>query len=883
MQMGKHRALGMENRFLFIVCMLFLFWGCSDYDDTALNDRMNDLEVRLKKLETACEAINGNMAALKTIVEAVNEQDCITGLKEIHAEDGTTVIGYTISFKNNDPITIYHGKSGADGHTPSIGIKKDDDEVYYWTLDGEWLLSAGNKVVAMGQQGTVPQFKIERNATDGNLPYWYISYDDGGTWQPLYRATGEDGTNGDSLFKNVELSADGSKLVITMNDPASTIYEIPTGADVITSFTFIPRYDDGKMSVKYREEDGQFYITAQFKVSPASSAAKIVAEWTASSATPDDKNVMADCTEVITRSPLLASLPVSGVSSDEETEGVVVVEMNIPFELLNKSLAVSVSAKTGSGNIVSSSYIPVNADELEEQIAYIPDPRPIPMTKGGLYYSWGDEFNTDGPVNEELWAFEEGFQRGQEPQNYVKGTNNAIVADGRLLLTAKKEHRKNPNYNPNSSDYRENWEYGEYTSASMNGDQRRYFLYGRIEVRAKIDPSSGAFPAVWTCGYNKFWPSNGEIDFMEFYDLKDGAPALTSNFAVGTNTEWVARWNDKFTPLSYYQAKDPDWIKKYHIYRMDWDEKEIKLYVDDDLRNSVKIEDFKNADGSIAFHNPQYMWLNLALKNRGGGISINEEQNIKFEVDYFRVYQKVVDHEKPAQVGNFTAESKGNLVYLNWDSSTDNGAAGLLRYDIYRGGLGSGNFIASTMGTGYVVKDAALNEETTYYVQALDAVGNYSLPGKSEATVTTTEGELHENNLVPDGAMESLGGFEGTWGSVANPTGGIVGKYGEITSKVGEIKFTVNWQPNTTYVIRALVNTNASSFAFDLRNVTGEGLDNQYVKSIIVPDTHGEWMPVKYEFTTTAAVEVEGACSFCNWLDNGVKGKIDNWELYIKE
>lgn len=882
MEMGKHKTFEMRSRFFFIVCLLLSFWGCSDYDDATLNDRMDDLETRLKKLEAACTAINSNMASLKNIVDAVNEQDCITGLKEVYADDATTVIGYTINFKKNDPVTIYHGKSGTDGHTPSIGIEKGEDGSYYWTLDGEWLLSDGNKVNAVGQPGTTPQFKIERNAGDGNLPYWFISYDGSKTWQPLYRATGEDGKDGDSLFKNVELSADGSKLVISMNDSDVTVYEIPLGADVIASFTFIPRYDDGKMSIKYKEEDGQFYITAGFKVSPASAAAKIVAEWVAAGTT-EDKNVVADCTELITRSPLFTPLSISNVSSDNETEGVVIVEINVPFDILNKSFAVSVSGKTGAGNLVSSSYITVNSDDLDEQIAYIPDPRPIPVTKGGLYYSWGDEFNTDGPVNEELWAFEEGFQRGQEPQNYVKGSNNAIVADGRLLITAKKEHRKNPNYNPSSGDYRENWEYGEYTSASMNGDQRRYFLYGRVEVRAKIDPSSGAFPAIWTCGYNKFWPSNGEIDIMEFYDLKDGEPALTSNFAVGTNTEWVASWRDKFTPLSYYQAKDPDWISKYHIYRMDWDEQEIKLYVDDDLRNSVKIDEFKNQDGSITFHNPQYMWLNLALKNRGGGISVDDEKNIKFEVDYFRVYQKVVDHEKPAQVENFKAEAKGNLVYLNWEPSTDNGGAGLLRYDIYRGGLGSGNFIASTTNTGYLITDAALNEETTYYVQALDGVGNYSVPSESKATVITTEGSLHLNNLVPDGAMESLGGFDGTWGSVSNPSDGIVGKYGQIVSKVGEIKFTTHWKPNTTYVIQALVNTNASYFAFDLRNVTGEGLDNKYVKSIILPDTKGEWVPVTYEFTTTATQEVEGSCPFCNWMDEGVKGKIDNWELYIKE
>ncbi len=51
----------------------------------------------------------------------------------------------------------------------------------------------------------------------------------------------------------------------------------------------------------------------------------------------------------------------------------------------------------------------------------------------------------------------------------------SLWMDG-FLITAKKERRKNLNYDPTSGDYRMNWEYGEYTSASMNGNQKRFFL-----------------------------------------------------------------------------------------------------------------------------------------------------------------------------------------------------------------------------------------------------------------------------------------------------------------------------------------------------------------------------------------------------------------------
>ena len=36
--------------------------------------------------------------------------------------------------------------------------------------------------------------------------YWYISYDDGLTWEKLYKAAGEEGQNGYSMFENVDVS-----------------------------------------------------------------------------------------------------------------------------------------------------------------------------------------------------------------------------------------------------------------------------------------------------------------------------------------------------------------------------------------------------------------------------------------------------------------------------------------------------------------------------------------------------------------------------------------------------------------------------------------------------------------------------------------------------
>ena len=66
---------------------------------------------------------------------------------------------------------IYNGKDGTDGvdgNTPVIGVKKDGDGIYYWTLDGEFIIVDGQKIKAQGTDGSdgadgvTPKSKFER-------------------------------------------------------------------------------------------------------------------------------------------------------------------------------------------------------------------------------------------------------------------------------------------------------------------------------------------------------------------------------------------------------------------------------------------------------------------------------------------------------------------------------------------------------------------------------------------------------------------------------------------------------------------------------------------------------------------------------------------------
>ena len=245
-------------KFFVLLVVIVLFTACHD----KIWDSIEDLDSRVTKLEELCKEMNTNISALQTIVSVIQENDFITGILPI--EKGGEVIGYTIMFGKHEPITIYNGEDGKDGQNgsataPIIGVAKDADGIYYWTLNGEWLLDdEGNKLPVSGKNGNdgengegsdgesgtagkdgvTPQLKIENG-------YWYVSYDNGTTWVELGKAVGEDGKNGqngkpgadgqpgkdgidgDSMFSNV--TYDDNNVYFTLTDGSVLI--VPRGKD----------------------------------------------------------------------------------------------------------------------------------------------------------------------------------------------------------------------------------------------------------------------------------------------------------------------------------------------------------------------------------------------------------------------------------------------------------------------------------------------------------------------------------------------------------------------------------------------------------------------------------------------------------------------------
>ena len=223
----------MKKLLTLVVTFTTVMLSSCKYDDGALWDSVHGLEDRVAKLEELCKQMNTNITSLQTIINALQDNDYITSITPV-MRDGKE-IGYTITFSKSDPITIYHGEDGQDGEdgtdgidgtTPIVGVKQDVDGIYYWTLNDEWLTDdQGDKIKAEGMDGNdgsngiTPKFKIEND-------YWYISYNNGDSWEQLGKATGEDGTNGEPMFTDVDYETSDDYVIFTLTN--GTQIKIPT-------------------------------------------------------------------------------------------------------------------------------------------------------------------------------------------------------------------------------------------------------------------------------------------------------------------------------------------------------------------------------------------------------------------------------------------------------------------------------------------------------------------------------------------------------------------------------------------------------------------------------------------------------------------------------
>lgn len=239
----------------------------------------------------------------------------------------------------------------------------------------------------------------------------------------------------------------------------------------------------------------------------------------------------------------------------------------------------------------------------------------------GWKLTWGDEFDKSGLPDSTKWKYDTGGHGwgNNELQYYTHAdTNNAIVKEGKLHITAlKKSVEKN-----------------NYISAKLITKERQLFTYGRIEISAKLPPGRGTWPAIWMLGNNidtAGWPLCGEIDIMEHVGFnKDSVfgsvHTQSYNHIAGTQTTKGLFIQNPYTA--------------FHVYGIEWSPEKIDFFIDGN-----KYLSFKNQHLSVKewpFDQPFYLILNVAVGGNWGGQQGVDE--IVFpatmEVDYVRVYNR---------------------------------------------------------------------------------------------------------------------------------------------------------------------------------------------------------------------------------------------------
>jgi len=258
---------------------------------------------------------------------------------------------------------------------------------------------------------------------------------------------------------------------------------------------------------------------------------------------------------------------------------------------------------------------------------------PAPATPAPRQFElvWADEFDRDGRPDSSKWTYEHGFVRNEELQWYRP--ENARVEHGQLIIEARRERIRNPAFDSTINDWRARRPYAAYTSASLTTQGRASWQYGRFEMRARIDVRPGMWPAFWTLGEQGFWPASGEIDVMEYY-----RGVLLANVAWA-DSAGGAKWDSARRPIA--QLGGAVWAHNYHVWRMDWDEREIRLYVDSLLLNTTPLDSTFNGAGRPPnpLRQPHHLLLNLAIGGWNGGDPSGTQFPARFEVDYVRVYR----------------------------------------------------------------------------------------------------------------------------------------------------------------------------------------------------------------------------------------------------
>lgn len=324
---------------------------------------------------------------------------------------------------------------------------------------------------------------------------------------------------------------------------------------------------------------------------------------------------------------------------------------------------------------------------------------------------WCDEFEYEGLPDTSLWNYDvggHGWGNGESQYYTNADSDNVNVTDGLLTITAIKE-----SYSSN-----------QYTSARLVTKDKGDWLYGKIQVRAKLPSGVGTWPAIWMLPTDwKYggWPKSGEIDIMEYvgYDKNRVHTTIHTgayNHSIGTQVG-VSKL-----------IEDPE--NQFHVYEIEWEPGIIRTMINGTLWKTFEYdpEESFRVDNFMAwpFDEQFHLILNIAVGGAWGGAQGIDNDIFPQEliIDYVRVFQKDyagMDESAPNDVTGYEMLQSGTSdAYIMWEKALDD--VMVKEYKIFV----DGNLFTTSSLNGYRID--SLDPNTTYNLEvvAVDFAGNES-------------------------------------------------------------------------------------------------------------------------------------------------------------
>lgn len=275
-----------------------------------------------------------------------------------------------------------------------------------------------------------------------------------------------------------------------------------------------------------------------------------------------------------------------------------------------------------SGSKVSNAY--VNPDANKEVAPEDLKATGFDYDYDSLTYDliWSDEFDGEGLPDDSKWNYDVGGSGwGNNELEYYTSDKNAYQKDGNLVIEARKE----------------DCEGRSFTSARLVSRDKGDWLYGKIEVKAKLPTGLGTWPAIWMLSTDweyGSWPASGEIDIMEHVGYDQ------NNIHASVHTQsYYHKINTQKSSTKYARGVSED----FHVYSIEWLPDKIMAYIDGELYFTFDPKKYKSSPTykEWPFDKRMHLLLNLAVGGAWGGVK-GVDENIfpqQMLVDYVRVYQ----------------------------------------------------------------------------------------------------------------------------------------------------------------------------------------------------------------------------------------------------